>query len=117
VNSVLRYISEFPSGSRVIFTYVHSGVLDGTVEFYGAQRLLADVADLHEPWTFGIDPAELDKYLRECGLHLVVDMGASEYRKRYFRSGADNMRGYEFYHVAMAEVTHHDWIRSFNPFE
>ena len=104
VDSVLRYVAEFPLGSRVIFTYVHSGVLDGTAKFYGAERLLADVAQLHEPWTFGIDPVEANKYLQERGLSLVVDLGACEYRKRYFGSVADDMRGYEFYHVAMAEV-------------
>jgi methyltransferase (TIGR00027 family) len=108
VDSVLRYVSGFPLGSRVIFTYVHSGLLDGTVKFYGAERLLANVAKLHEPWIFGMNPADIDKYLQERGLRLVVDLGASEYRKRYFDSAADDMRGYEFYHVAMAEVPHHD---------
>lgn len=108
VDSVLRYVAGFPSGSRLIFTYVHSGILDGTVNFYGAERLLADVAELHEPWTFGMDPDEVSRYLRERGLCLMVDMGASEYRKRCFGSGADDMRGYEFYHVAMVEVPHHD---------
>jgi methyltransferase (TIGR00027 family) len=108
VDSVMRYVSGFPSGSRVIFTYVHAGLLDGTVTFYGAERLLADVAALHEPWTFGMNPADLDEYLQELGLRLVVDVGASEYRQRYFGSAAGDMRGYEFYHVAMAEVPHRD---------
>jgi methyltransferase (TIGR00027 family) len=108
VDSVLRYVSGFPLGSKVIFTYVHSGVLDGTVKFDGAERLLADVAELHEPWTFGMNPSEVNKYLQQRGLRLVVDLGASEYRKCYFGSVADHMRGYEFYHVAMAEVPHHD---------
>jgi methyltransferase (TIGR00027 family) len=104
VDSVLRYVSGFPSGSRVIFTYVHSGLLDGTVKFYGAERLLADVDELHEPWTFGMNPDDIDKYLLERGLRLVVDLGASEYRRRYFGGAADGMRGYDFYHAAMAEV-------------
>jgi methyltransferase (TIGR00027 family) len=108
VDSVLRYVSGFPLGSRLIFTYVHSGVLDATVKFYGAERLLADVAELHEPWIFGMNPDEVGNYLQERGLRLVVDLGGSEYRKRYFGSVADDMRGYEFYHVAMAEVLHHD---------
>jgi methyltransferase (TIGR00027 family) len=107
VDSVLRYVSGFPLSSQVIFTYVHSGLLDGTVKFDGAKRLLTDVAELHEPWTFGMDPAEVNKYLQDRGLRLVVDLGASEYRKRYFGSAADDMRGYEFYHVAMAEVPRH----------
>jgi methyltransferase (TIGR00027 family) len=108
VDSVLRYVSAYPFGSRIIFTYVHSGVLDGTVKFYGAERLLADVAELHEPWTFGLNPDEVGSYLHKRGLSLVVDLGASEYRERYFGSNADNMRGYEFYHVAIAEVPDHD---------
>ncbi len=49
-----------------------------------------------------------NEYLQERGLSLVVDLGACEYRKRYFGSVADDMRGYEFYHVAMAEVPHRD---------
>lgn len=108
VDSVLRYVSAFPFGSRIILTYVHSGVLDGTVKFYGVERLLADVAELHEPWTFGLNPDEVGSYLHKRGLSLVVDLGASEYRERYFGSNAENMRGYEFYHVAMAEVPDHD---------
>lgn len=108
IDLVLRYVSGFPLGSRLIFTYVHSGMLDGTVKFYGAERLLADVAELHEPWTFGLSPDEVGSYLQGRGLRLVVDLGASEYRKRYFGAVADNMRGYEFYHVAVAEVQHRD---------
>jgi methyltransferase (TIGR00027 family) len=106
IDLVLGYVSGFPLGSRLIFTYVHSGVLDGTVKFDGAERLLADVAKLHEPWTFGLSPDEAGNYLQERGLRLVVDLGASEYRKRYFGSAANDMRGYEFYHVAVAEVPH-----------
>jgi methyltransferase (TIGR00027 family) len=117
VASVFRYVSGFPLGSRLIFTYVHSGVLDGTVNFYGAERLLADVIELHEPWTFGMCPDEVSRHLQEHGLRLMVDMGASQYRKRYFGRRADNMRGYEFYHVAMAEVPHHDGIVSIEPCE
>ncbi|HTB97760.1 MAG TPA: SAM-dependent methyltransferase [Terracidiphilus sp.] len=104
VDSVLTYVSRFPAGSRLVFTYVHSGMLDGTVKFHGAERLLADVAKLGEPWTFGIHPRDMDGYLERCGLRLVVDLGASEYRQRYFGDAAGEMRGYEFYHVAMAEV-------------
>jgi methyltransferase (TIGR00027 family) len=104
VEFVLRYVSDFPFGSRIIFTYVHSGVLDGSVKFYGAVRLLTDVAELHEPWTFGLNPDQVGSYLQEHDLNLLLDLGASEYRERYFGSIADNMCGYEFYHVAMAEV-------------
>ena len=66
------------------------------------------MVELHEPWTFGMDPDEVSRYLQERGLRLMVDMGASEYRKRYFGRSADDIRGYEFYHVAMVEVPHHD---------
>jgi methyltransferase (TIGR00027 family) len=104
VDSVLRYIGGCSSGSRIVFTYVHRGVLDGSVYFEGGVRILQDVADIGEPWTFGLDPATLPEFLSKRNLQIDYDAGAAQYRSEIYGPPARQMRGYDFYRVAMAHV-------------
>ena len=104
VDSVLRYVAGCGPGSRIIFTYVHAGLLDGSVRFYGGERLLRDVARLGEPWTLGVFPEALAEFLGRCGLCLDCDLSAHEYRSKYFGVAADETTGYHFYHIAVAHV-------------
>jgi methyltransferase (TIGR00027 family) len=91
-------------GSRIIFTYVHAGVLDGGFEAPGTDALFTRLAASNESWTFGFRPEELGEYLQRHGLHLIDDLGAAEYRVKVMGSRARGLGGYEFYHVALAEV-------------
>ena len=104
VDAVLRYVAGCAGGSRLVFTYVHRGVLDGSGKFPDAAKIMSNVAELGEPWTFGMLPEELPSYLRERGLRLNRDDGARHYRKAYFGKAAESMKGYDFYHVAVATV-------------
>lgn len=104
VDAVLRYVAVCARGSRLVFTYVHRRALDGSGRFPDAARILSNVAKLGEPWTFGLIPEELPPYLRERGLQLDRDDGAREYRRAYFGEAAEEMSGYDFYHVALASV-------------
>jgi methyltransferase (TIGR00027 family) len=92
-------------GSRIIFTYVHAGVLDGSFEALGLDELFARLAASNESWTFGFRPEELSEYLRQHGLHLIDDLGAAEYRFKIMGARARGLGGYEFYHVALAQVS------------
>jgi methyltransferase (TIGR00027 family) len=105
VDSVLRFVAGCGVGSQIVFTYVHAGLMDGAVRFGGGEKLLRNVARIGEPWTFGIVPEKLAKFLGRRGLRLEWDLSAEEYRDRYFGAAARKMKGYEFYHVAMARVT------------
>ncbi|MGB6855354.1 MAG: SAM-dependent methyltransferase [Terracidiphilus sp.] len=104
VDAVLSYVGACAPGSRIAFTYVHLGVLDGSVEFFGGERIRLDVAALGEPWTFGFDPKELPAYLHERNLELDYDAGAHQYREECFGRRGAKMRGYDFYHLALAHV-------------
>jgi methyltransferase (TIGR00027 family) len=104
VDAVLRTVSTCAPGSRIVFTYVHSGALDGSVHFEGAPKLLDDVKQLGEPWTFGLNPCTVPEFLRQRGLQLDRDASASEYRAQLYGTDAKQMKGYEFYHVAIAHV-------------
>lgn len=91
-----------PPGSRIIFTYVHAGVLDGRFEAPGLGRLKAVLRACGEPWTFGFKPEELAAYLAKKGIRLLMDLGATEYRRKYMPP-VNKPVGYEFYRAALAE--------------
>jgi len=104
VDSVLAYVSSCAPGSRIIFTYVDVDALSASTRFEGAQRLLEDVTRIGEPWTFGLDPAQVVEFLRERALCLECDLSADDYRNKYFGARSRQMKGYSFYHVAVASV-------------
>jgi O-methyltransferase involved in polyketide biosynthesis len=101
IDKTFAFISKFPSGSFVIFTYVHKQILDNPGLFFGGEKLLQDLESIEERWTFGFLPSELANYLSKSSLTLLEDLGATEYRNRYLQGRTE--KGYEFYRVAMAQ--------------
>lgn len=100
VDNTFKFFSRFASGSHLIFTYVHQQVYDDPGSFFGAQKLLNDLAEIEETWTFGFDPEELIDYCAKFDCTLIEDKGAVEYREQYMPDRPE--RGYEFYRVAVA---------------
>ena len=104
-DATLRYVSHAAStGSEIIFTYIHRGIIDGSVTVAGGRRLLARLERVGEPWIFGIDPAELGQYLAARDLRLVQDVGAAEYRASYLEPLGRRMNLFEGERVAHAHV-------------
>jgi methyltransferase (TIGR00027 family) len=103
VGMVLDMIGLGAQGSAIVFTYIHRGVIDGSVQFDGADKLVGNVRRLGEPWRFGLLPEELRAYLAGFRLVLEQDLGADEYRARYL-GGNEPFAGYAFYRVAVARV-------------
>jgi methyltransferase (TIGR00027 family) len=104
VDRTLRYLATAGQpGSRILFTYIHRGVLQDGEAFEDARNPASVVERVGEPWTFGIDPEELPTFLGERGLELIEDVGSLEYRARYMKPSGLHMRGYEFYRAALAE--------------
>jgi methyltransferase (TIGR00027 family) len=104
VDATLRWCARAAPGSRLLFTYVHQDVLVRPDAFHGTARLFASLERFGETWTFGIDPSRMPGFLAARGLILECDLGAADYRARYFEHAARDMRGYEFYRIAMARV-------------
>jgi methyltransferase (TIGR00027 family) len=107
VDATLRWIGSLAEGSRLIFTYVDADVLGGSNRFEDAARPRLAVTSAGEPWTFGFRPEELPDYLKVRGLQLVEDLDANQYRRVTMGSLGVRARGYEFYHVASAQVGGH----------
>ena len=105
VSKVLALIGTTAPGTTLVFTYIHRGVIDGTVSFAGAQKLVRSVRALGEPWTFGLRPDEVEPFVARFGLKLRENLGADEYRQRYLGAGARDLRGYAFYRVAVVQKT------------
>jgi methyltransferase (TIGR00027 family) len=101
INKTFSFIAKFPKGSYVIFTYVHKQVLDNPSSFLGGEKLLADLENIEERWTYGFLPNQLSNYLKQFDLILIEDLGATEYRHKYLPTRSEN--GYEFYRVAIAK--------------
>ena len=104
VDATLRWCASAAPGSQLVFTYVHSAVLDDPKSFAGTERLFETLKAAGERWTFGLDPAELAQFLDERGLLLEEDIGSADYRARYMPRVSQIMRGYEFYRLALARV-------------
>lgn len=107
IDTTLRWCSGAAPDSLLLFTYVHSELFARPTAFIGTKRLFASLKKVGEQLTFGIDPSELPRFLSRRGLSLESDVGAAEYRERYFHGAARKMRGHEFYRVAVARVAMH----------
>ena len=102
VASTLGWIGASAPGGRVVFTYIHAGLLDGTARFAGGEQVADNVRRMGEPWTFGLHPAAGAGFVARAGLVLREDMGADDYRRRYMGDVA--APGYAFYRIAVADV-------------
>src|SRR5262249_14324217 len=103
-DSTLRWCARAAAGSLLLFTYVHRDILSRPGAFAGTKNLFATLAKAGERFTFGMEPSHVPQYLAERGLSLERDIGAAEYRERYFGADARNIHGHEFYRVALARV-------------
>ena len=103
VDVTLRSLREVADRPRLIFTYIERGALAAAASGPGdsvARRLRR----VGEQWSFGLDPEQLREYLAQRGFRLLGDVDALAYRRRYLGSAPRLLRGYEFYHVALAQA-------------
>jgi methyltransferase (TIGR00027 family) len=106
VEMLLRFVAQSAGGSRIVFTYIHRAILDGSVRFAGADTTLTTVSRGGEPYVFGFEPVELPQYLAARGLALIEDVGADTYRDRYLTPlGRGREPLSDFQRAALAEIT------------
>jgi methyltransferase (TIGR00027 family) len=89
-------------GSELIFSYVHKGAMDGSVEFREARRWKSRVQSTGEPFIFGFDPAALADYLLPRGFTLTSDVSTAEAAERYCAPLRRSEPGSELYRIAAA---------------
>jgi methyltransferase (TIGR00027 family) len=104
VDATLRWCAKAPAGSRLIVTYVDRALFTDPGRYAGSEQLRSTLRRAGEEMTFGLDPGEAPAYLAERGLTLRWDVGAREFRQRYYGDAARSMSGHDFYRVAYARV-------------
>ena len=70
------------------------------------KKFLSNLERQDEPWLFGINPSEIDKYLSDRGFVLIEDVGASDYKERYLNPIGRQMNLFEGERVVLARVEH-----------
>lgn len=88
--------------SRLVFTYVHKGAIDGSISFQGSRRWKSWVKRSGEPFIFGFEPTTLSETLRPYGFLLQSDESTARAAERYRVSTRRNETGSELYRVATA---------------
>ena len=104
VDTLLRVVNSVAPGTRLIFTYVQRNAIENPDRYAGTWLLRRTLRRVREPWSFGIDPAQLSAFLSERGLKLIWDEGSTAYRQRLLGDRALQTQGYEFYRAALAVV-------------
>jgi len=104
VDATLEFAAQAAAGSRIAFTYIDKGILDGPSRTRTDQRILTRVARRGVPWVFGIDPAEIESWLSRRGFKLIDPADAAEYRKRYVTPVGRELNIYEGERMVLAEV-------------
>jgi methyltransferase (TIGR00027 family) len=101
----VRGLAAAAAGSLLVFTYVDRAVLEGELSrFPEARRWVKGVRRRGEPWTFGLDPAEVAEFLSRRGFGLIGDVSTAEAGERYFGPLGRRERGSALYHVVTASV-------------
>lgn len=100
-----EYFQRFNPGTIIIFTYVDNEVRKHPEKFPGAVNITRLLRQGNEQWNFGLNPAQLDGFLASYNMQLLHDLDINSIRKMYYgEAKAAGMKGYEYYHVAMAVV-------------
>ena len=103
VHAVFEIVGQTAKGSVLVFTYLHGDVISAPDKSAVSTEVRDYVRSLGEPWTYGIDPSELEGLLHRFGLVLEDDLGADQYPERY--PEAQDIAGYSFNRIALARVS------------
>lgn len=105
VDATFRYVSHAAAaGSAIVFTYIKREIIDGTARSELDQKVVSVAQRFGCPWIFGLNQAELARYLTERGLTLGEDVGALEYKVLYLDPVGRQLKIFEGERVALAHI-------------
>ena len=93
-----------PHGGTLVMTYVHAGVLDGSVHFPGSERWMRNVARLGEPWTFGIRPEDASVFFATRGFVPASDVSTADVGDVWFGELGRREHPSALYRIAVAQI-------------
>lgn len=93
VYEVFSFISKFPNGSYLLFTYILRDVIEKKAE--GANKIIDWSEKKHCPFLFGINPSEIKSFLEKHNLEMLEDVGTNFYQENYLKPRNRNISVYE----------------------
>lgn len=102
VTEVLSLVASLPSGSSIIFDYFFQDVITNPEKFREAGVQMDYLKKINEPYTFGVNWEDMEKYVSDKGLILVENLGPGKLSSQYLPG---HHRGVvEWYGIARARV-------------
>ncbi len=98
--STFDFLSNAPSGSRLVFTYTPKDFIEGEA-FYGQEYLYKKMLLKDKIWLFGLDPANVSDFLGEYGWQVLEHLGYDELDERYVKP-----TGRDLQHMAIERIVY-----------
>ncbi|PUU94587.1 SAM-dependent methyltransferase [Halanaerobium sp.] len=83
VDKIFDFFAELETGSKILFSYVKKGIVDGSDRSEVDQQIISFVEEMGLDWKTGIESSKIETILNDNGLNLIEDVGREEYKKRY----------------------------------
>lgn len=97
VDSTIRFIAQHSApGSSVVLDYVLRGLIEGKVKDRACTRAMTKVATKGEPWIFGLEKVEAERFLEERGLRVLSNFGPEDQTRRYLMKSNGTVDGEMF---------------------
>ena len=89
-------------GSRLLFDHMYAGAVAGTLPDIGARRGRLFAERVGEPWTFGLDAADVEPWLAHRGFAVQESLDITALRDRFGRPDAVPSRSADFMGIVTA---------------
>lgn len=83
VDKILDFFADLETGSKILFSYVKKGIVDGSDRSEVDQQIISFVEEMGLDWKTGIESSKIETILNDNILNLIEDVGREEYKKRY----------------------------------
>jgi methyltransferase (TIGR00027 family) len=105
VDSTLAFVAQHSApGSVIIFDYIYTSLLDGTVRHGEVTRMQRYRRMTGEGLTYGIPEGEVEEFLQQRGFDQVKDTHSEELKEMYFKDVNQNRQVVSGYAIVSARV-------------
>jgi methyltransferase (TIGR00027 family) len=92
IDSTFNIVNEFAGAeSEIVFDYIYSSVLRRENLFYGEKDIINFVINAGEGWTFGIERAEIEMFLKKYNFTLIENADSEDLENKYFKDENKNI--------------------------
>ena len=104
VDDVLTFVAGCASGSSVVFDYALQSFVDGDTGTYGGEQIARWLKKIGEPFLFGLNPPDAQRFLGKRGLRVVAHVGPAELERMYLTTQRHRPLGRTLGHVRIIEA-------------